>query len=393
MSGFKQVAAAVAISVKSIPQRLSMASATVVGVALAVLVLLGFLSMANGFRQTLDSTGSPNVAILLADGARSEADSLVTADQYRRLLDAPGIARNSDGPLIAGEAYVVVNAPRRGGGDEANVPLRGTTPQGLAVREGFRLGAGRMFAAGSREIVIGRALQRQLAGFELGATVRLGPGEWTIVGLVDADGSALESEIWGDLTVVQGLFRSDNALQSVRLRPASPAAVPAIEAYLRSDPLLKLDLANEQAFFAGQARGLSEMIRFLGWPLAVLMALGALAGALNTLHSSVAARAAEIATLRTIGFGRFATFCGVLAEALLLAAAGAAAGVGLGALLLHDLNSSSVGAGMTLMSFRLQLSSGIVGSAVALALTVGLAGGAIAAWRAARQPILEGLAR
>ncbi len=135
------------------------------------------------------------------------------------------------------------------------------------------------------------------------------------------------------------------------------------------------------------------MIRYLGWPLALLMALGALAGALNTLHSSVAARAAEIATLRIIGFGRFATFCGVLAEALMLAAAGALVGVGLGALLLHDLTSSSVGASMTMMSFRLQLSSGIVGSAVSLALTVGLVGGAIAAWRAARQPILEGLAR
>lgn len=393
MSGFKQVAAAVAISVKSIPQRLAMASATVVGVALAVLVLLGFLSMAHGFRQAMDSAGSPDVAILLANGSRSEADSLVTADQYRRLLDAPGIARNAGGPLIAGEAYVVVNAPRRGGGEEANVPLRGTTAQGLAVREGFRLSSGRMFAAGSREIVIGGALQRQLAGFELGATVRLGPGEWTIVGIIDADGSALESEMWGDLSVVQGLFRSDNALQSVRLRPASPAALQAIEAYLRNDPLLKLDLVNEQTFFAGQARGLSQMIRYLGWPLALLMALGALAGALNTLHSSVAARAAEIATLRIIGFGRFATFCGVLAEALLLAAAGAVAGVGLGALLLHDLTSSSVGASMTMMSFRLQLSPEIVGSAVALALTVGLVGGAIAAWRAARQPILEGLAR
>lgn len=393
MSMFKQVAAAVAISVRSMNQRLSMASATVVGVALAVLVLLGFLSMAHGFRQTLDSTGSRNVAILLADGARSEADSLITADQYRRLLDAPGVARNAEGPLIAGEAYVVVNAPRRGGGEEANVPLRGTTAQGLAVREGFRIGAGRMFAAGSREIVIGRALQRQLAGFELGATVRLGPGEWTIVGIVDAEGSALESEIWGDLNVVQGLFRSDNALQSVRLRPASHDAPAIIEAYLRGDPLLRLDLVNEQRFFAGQARGLSEMIRFLGWPLAVLMALGALAGALNTLHSSVAARAAEIATLRAIGFGRFATFCGVLAEALLLAAAGAAVGVGLAALLLHDLTASSIGASMTMTSFRLQLSPTIIGSAVVLALGVGLVGGAIAAWRAARQPILKGLAR
>src|SRR4028119_1114148 len=136
MSGLKQVAAVVAISIRSIPQRLSMASATVVGVALAVLVLLGFLSMANGFRKTLDSTGSSNVAILVADGARSEADSVVSADQYRRLLDAPGIARNAAGPIMAGEAYVVVNASRRGGGEEANVPLRGTTAQGLGGRAG-----------------------------------------------------------------------------------------------------------------------------------------------------------------------------------------------------------------------------------------------------------------
>lgn len=393
MALLQETAATIRISVRSIPERLGMSLATIVGISLVVLVLIGFLGMANGFRRTMEGTGSEQVLILLARGASHEVDSMISADQYRHLEEAPGIARGSGGgALISGEVYAVVSADKRDGG-AVNLPFRGVGGRSLEVRSGFTLAEGRMFRPGTQEIVIGRALQRQAEGFDLGRTIDLGPGEWTIVGVVDAGGSALESEIWGDLRVVQSLFKLNNIYQTVRLRQTIPGGREELTRFVAADPQLNLEVKSEQEFYAGQSRGLSNMIRYIGWPLALLMAAGALAGALNTMHTSVAMRATEIATLRIIGFGGVSTFCGVMAEALLLSLAGAAVGVALGALFLHNMTASTLASGMTMLSFELKLSWSIVALAVGLALGVGMIGGAIAAWRAARQPVLQALAQ
>lgn len=390
MAFLKEAAASVSISVKSIPRRASMAMATIVGVALVVMVLLGFLSMADGFRRTVEGAGAEDVAILLSKGARAEVDSVISLEAQRQLDDAPGVALQSGRRLASAEVYTIVAAPGATDGDLSNIPLRGIGADGLRVRSGFALSQGRMFTPGTQEIVIGRALQRR-AGFELGRRIRFGPTEWTIVGIVTAKGSALESEIWGDLRTVQSIYRNDSSVQSVRLRLASPSSSKTIQDFLAVNSRLQLELTIEREYFANQSRGLTNLMRYLGWPLAILMALGALAAALNTMHSSVAARASEIATLRTIGFGATSTFVAVLAEALALAAFGAALGV-LGSLLLFQgLTASTVSGSMTELSFTLQVSWRSAVAAVILALTVGLIGGIVAAWRAARQTILAGL--
>ncbi|HZG08124.1 MAG TPA: ABC transporter permease [Allosphingosinicella sp.] len=390
MAFLQEVAASVHISVKSIPRRAAMSIATVVGIALVVLVLLGFLSMANGFQRTLEGAGSDKVAIVLSKGARAEADSMLSSEQYRLLQEAPGVAVQGGRSLVSGEVYTVVSSPAQQKDALTNVPLRGISSEGLQVRSGFRLSEGRMFTPGSQEIVIGRALQRR-DGLGLGQQVRFGPTQWTIVGIVDANGSALESEIWGDLRIVQSLFGMGPAVQSVRIRPADAASLARFEAFVTTDPRLGLDVKTEREFFAAQSRGLSDLMRYLGWPLAGLMALGALAAALNTMHSSVAARSSEIATLRILGFGAASTFVSVLAEALVLSAAGAALGVLLSLTLLQGLTASTVSGAMTTLSFTLQLSTQAVLQAVTLGIGIGLLGGALAAWRGARQPILVGL--
>ena len=116
---------------------------------------------------------------------------------------------------------------------------------------------------------------------------------WTVVGVFDAGGSVFESEIWGDLPVVQSLFNRNNVFQTVRARLTSPQALDALKAYVENDPRLKLDAKSEAEYFADQASQTTDLIQKLGWPLAIAMAFGALAGALNTMYSSVAARAAR----------------------------------------------------------------------------------------------------
>jgi putative ABC transport system permease protein len=248
-----------------------------------------------------------------------------------------------------------------------------------------------MFTRGANEIVVGKALQREFQGFDIGSTAAFGATRWTVVGVFDAGGSAFESEIWADLPVVQSLFNRNNYFQTVRARLTSPAALADLKAYNDNDPRLKLDVKSEAAYFAEQASQTSDLIQKLGWPLAIAMAFGALAGALNTMYSSVAARATEIATLRAIGFGGFPAFVGTLVESLSLAAIGGVIGAIATYFAFDGISASTLGSNFTQVVFDFKLSPALIGEGIALALVVGLFGGLFPALRAARLPIVQGL--
>ena len=327
LSLLNQVVAVTAINLKSIAQRRWLSLSTIVAIALVVVVLLAFLAMANGFQKTIAGSGANDIAIVLRAGSQAEINSTVTRDQVRLIEDGPGIAIGSDGKaLISPELYLVVDGIKRTTHTKANLPLRGIGEQGAALRKDIRIVQGRMFKSGASEIVVGKALQREFEGFDLGQIVTFGTTRWTVVGVFDAGGSVFESEIWADLPVVQSLFKRENIFQTVRARLTSPDALTALKAFSDNDPRLKLDVKSENEYFAEQASQTSDLIQKLGWPLAIAMAFGALAGALNTMYSSVAARATEIATLRAIGFGGFPAFVGTLAESLTLAAIGGLVG-------------------------------------------------------------------
>ena len=387
-----QVAAVTLMNLKSLPQRLWLSLSTIVAVALVVIVLLAFLAMGNGFQRTLASAGAEDVAVILRGGSQSEVNSVVTRDQVRLVEEAPGVAKNSDGqPLVSAELYLVVDGVKRSSQTKANLPLRGIGQEGAAVRKGITIVAGRMFAAGSSEIVVGKALLREFEGFELGQTVTFGTGRWIVVGLFEAEGSVFESEIWADLPVVQSFFKRDNVFQTVRARLDNPAALDGLRQYVDTDPRLKLEAKSEAAYFAEQASRTSDLIHKLGWPLAIAMAFGALAGALNTMYSAVAVRATEIATLRAIGFGGLSAFVGTLVESLILAAIGGLIGAAATLLIFDGLSASTLGASFTQVVFRFQLTPALAAEGVILALVVGMIGGLFPAIRAARTPIVIGL--
>jgi putative ABC transport system permease protein len=221
--------------------------------------------------------------------------------------------------------------------------------------------------------------------------VTFGTGRWTVVGVFEAEGSVFESEIWADLPVVQSFFKRDNVFQTLRARLANPAALEGLERYVDTDPRLKLEAKSEAAYFAEQASRTSDLIHKLGWPLAIAMAFGALAGALNTMYSAVAARATEIATLRAIGFGGLPAFVGTLVESLILAAIGGVIGAVATLLIFDGLSTSTLGASFTQVVFSFQLTPALAAEGVILALVVGLIGGLFPAIRAARTPIVIGL--
>jgi putative ABC transport system permease protein len=387
-----QLAAVTIINIKSIPRRFWLSLSTVVAVALVVVVLLAFLAMANGFQRTLANSGAEDVAIVLRGGSQAEINSTVSHEQVRLIEEGPGIARGAQGkPLVSAELYLVVDGVKRSSQTKANLPLRGVGQEGAAVRRHIKIVEGRMFNPGANEIVVGKSLLREFQGFDVGRTVAFATTRWTVVGVFEAAGSVFESEIWADLPVVQSLFNRNNIFQTVRARLQDPAALATLKRFVDEDPRLKLDVKSEAAYFAEQSSQTSDLIQMLGWPLAIAMALGALAGALNTMYSSVAARAVEIATLRAIGFGGFPAFVGTLVESLILAALGGVFGATAAYFIFDGLSASTLGASFTQVVFSFTLSAALIAKGIALAFTVGLIGGLFPAIRAARMPIVAGL--
>ena len=109
MSLLNQTGAVIAMNIRSIPQRFGMSIATVVAIALVVSVLLGFLSLVNGLRRTLEGAGAHNVAIVLRDGAGAELNSVLTREQVNLLPEGPGVAGGADGkPWVSAELFVIV---------------------------------------------------------------------------------------------------------------------------------------------------------------------------------------------------------------------------------------------------------------------------------------------
>jgi putative ABC transport system permease protein len=383
-----QIIAVVSMNLQSIPQRLWTSLSTVIAVAFVTGVLLGFLAMAHGFETTVKGTGSPDVAVVLRKGG-DELNSVLTREQAQLMQEAPGVAKSADGKaLVSPELYVVIDGIKRSSQTKANLPLRGLGTLADQVRSGIRITQGRMFRTGTNELVVGRAVSKQFDGFDIGRKIRLASQNWIVVGEFEAGGSVFESELWADVAVLQNLYQRGSSLQTLRVRMDSPASLQKLKDYSEADPRLKLDVKSEPQFYAGQSEGMSTMIKFMGWPLAIAMSFGALAGALNTMYASVDARMREIATLRAIGFGGVPAFFGTMVESLLLSAVGGIVGAVGCYLLFNGLSASTLGGNFTQVVFAFKFSGELILQGVILALVIGFVGGVFPAWRAARVPLL-----
>ena len=133
------------------------------------------------------------------------------------------------------------------------------------------------------------------------------------------------------------------------------------------------------------------MIETLGWFLVVVMGLGAIFAALNTMYAAVASRSREIATLRALGFGGMPVLISVMAEAQLLSALGGLIGAAIAYVLFNNVSLSTLGANFTQVVFSFKVTSALVFKGVIIAVIIGLLGGLLPAARAARLPITTAL--
>ena len=380
-------------NVRSLRARWASTVVAVLGIAGTVGVFVAMLSLAKGFEATLVASGSPRNAMVRRAGATSEMDSGVPIDQIRVVEDAPGIARVPGlGLLVSPEVVVVAAFPLKGRDTDANAQVRGVSPRALDVRPSVKLVAGRMFRPGLTELVVGKNVAAAYEGLDLGDTVRFGGGTWTVVGVVDAGGTAFDSELWCDATVLKQVFqRPAGSFQSVTVRLDSPAEFDGFKAALTSDPRLTVQVDREVDYYAKQSQQLTMLITVLGSIVAVVMGIGAIFGALNTMYSAVTERAREIATMRAIGFGAGSVVVSFVIEALCIALVG---GV-LGCLVVLPLNGLTTGTmnwqTFSHLAFAFRITPILMAWGVAFALLMGLVGGVPPALRAARARVAVAL--
>jgi putative ABC transport system permease protein len=125
--------------------------------------------------------------------------------------------------------------------------------------------------------------------------------------------------------------------------------------------------------------------------VAVIMALGAVFGALNTMYAAVANRAREIATLRALGFTAVPVVVAVMLETMTLAFAGGVLGAGIAWALFSGFTVSTLGSNFSQIVFQFQVTPGLMLRGLQWALVIGLVGGLFPALRAATLPVTTAL--
>src|SRR6267378_437681 len=354
---FKQLTAVILMSLQTLPQRLGASSVIVIGIAGVVAVLVSVLAMGAGFRHTLADTGRPDRVIILRGGSDTELNSNLTRTDVATISNAPGIAKDADGKaLLSSELVTVVNVPKIDTGTDANVTLRGVGLKLTEVRPELKIVEGHMFRPAVRELIAGVGAAKQFRGLNVGGVLHLRNADRSAVALL-----------------------------------TGPAEFTAFKDALTTDPQLKVDVQREPDYYAAQSRQLTRIINVVGKTVAIIMAIGAMFGALNSMYSAVAARGLEIATLRAIGFGALPVLLSVMIEALLLSLIGGIIGASLAWLFFNGHSVSTLGGAFAQVVFQLTVTPALIITGIVWACIIGLLGGFFPALRAARLPVAEAL--
>lgn len=394
-------------SFRSIAVRKGSSAMAVLGIALVVTVFVTLLALAAGFSKAVECSGSPQNIIILRKGADAELQSQVPLDAARLVSELPVVAADAGGQkLCIWESVVILARPKRGGG-ETNVTVRGTLPLSRMVHTDVRLKQGRWLAPGSSEAVIGTGLTRRIENFAVGQTIAIGRDRWRIVGVFEAAGSSLESELWIDGPLMQSAFRRKNIYQSVlfRVHGDPRAAVRRLQELTGeetaggpppdprlADPRLHTVMAQpEDEYYRKQAKLMNDFITILGGILTAIMAVGAVVGAMNTMYAAVSQRKREIGCLLAMGFTPEAVWLAFMAEALLLSVLGALLGCAM-SLFFNGMKTGMANfATFSEMAFEFAVTPAILVKASLLALLMGFIGGVLPAFRAARMKVVDAL--
>ena len=381
-----------AYNLRSVLNRPISTATTAVGIGLTVAIYIGALALAHGFRSSLITTGSPDNVLLLRKGADSEISSGISLDQVNILKALPSVAVGPDGrPRASAEMVVVVNKPRLGQTGSSNVMLRGVDPAAADLRGGLTIVAGRTFTPGTDEVIVAKRIAGRFANCNVGDKLRFEQRDFTVVGQFTAAGSAFESEIWGDANVLMPALNRTGFYQTFVFRLRDPAQFAQVKKEIEADPRLQVDVKRERAFYDDQSKMFTQLITGVGTFITVIMAIGALFGAANTMYATIGARTREIATLLVLGFGPFSVMLSFLMESIILAFIGGLVGCVL-SLPMNGMTSSTTNfQSFSEMAFQFRITPAIMVQALVFSVLLGFIGGFFPALKAARQSLSRSL--
>src|ERR1700674_205818 len=378
-------------NIRNLKLRKGLTIMTSLGIALTVTTAIFLMDLLAGLQRAFVTSGDAQNVLVLRKGSVAELSGGFDASLFPTLRTLPGIAKDSHGePMTSGEWVVVIVLPRKDGTGEVNVTVRGMMPDGLELRPKVKIVQGRWFNQGQREVVVSESIQKRFAHANIGDTVQFGKGPWTVVGVFDAGGSAYESEIWGDVNQMASDFDRQGGFASAYLRATDAVSADALVHRVSDDQRLKLEGMLETEYYAKQTSS-GAPIKYIGWVVAIIMAIGSSFAAMNTMYAAVAYRSREIATLRVIGFSRPSILTSFVFESVLLSLLGAALGI----VLMLPFNGMTTGTSNAVtfseIVFSLRMTPVVVGVAIGFAVIMGLFGGMAPAWHAARRDILGAL--
>ena len=377
------------LNLLTLPQRWASVAIDVFGVACTIAVFVGLFSIGASFRSVLMASADDAILMVLKTGQDSEDQSDLDTDTAATVA---GIATTIDPmAIVSPESARSISVKRIAQGDYVDLSVRGVTPAALKIRSALKITAGRAIGSGKYELLAGRSSQRQFAGLEVGSHLRLADTDWTIVGVFEDGGGAIESELWADLPVLQSAFRLGPNVHSVRVKLSGNGAAARFEAALKADTRAGVYAQSESQYYQRMARDLLGTIRFFAVPLLIIMGIGATFGALNTMYGAVAARVREIGTARAIGFAAFPVSAAVVGESVLLALTGSVLGAGIIYLAMNDLQANTNFLGNSQIAFQFVVPVRLMLEAVLGALLIGLLGGLLPAIRAARMRVSQAL--
>jgi putative ABC transport system permease protein len=386
-----QALAITGINIRSIPERWTSSLVIVIGLAGVVAVFCALLAMAAGFTDTLKATGRDDAAIIMRGGSDAELNSGLDRAQTDIIEEAPGIAAGADGkPQASAEVMVIAELVRKDDKNSgANITVRGVEPTAFALRPKLKIVAGRNFTPGLRELIVGSGVLRQFQGADIGKVLRMRGSDWTVVREF-ASGDAHDSELWTDINVARSTFLRSGS-SSILAALDGAGGFEKLKSSLAADPRVNVDVVRERDYFSGQTKQFRQTIGLLAGIVTIIMALGAIFAALNSMYAAVAARGKEIATLRAIGFGGLPVLISVMIESLLLALVGGILGALFAYVLFNNLSVSTLGQNFTQVVFSFKVTPQLVIEGLIIAVTIGMVGGLLPAIRAARLPVTTGL--
>lgn len=381
---------------------------TILTVAVAAIVVTCtsvLFGLVDGLLTTQSLSADPLDLIVMRKGSDNETNSSIDRSTALEVTTSGGIATGplepaqtdvglpSVGPgekLSVGE-LIHIPVMARSDGSRVNLTIRGVGAVSPFLRRDFRIVAGRYFRPSVGECVVPVAIAKRFKGAGLGDVLRISEREeYKVVGLFKAGGGSAESEVWTSLEDLGRFTNNDSVVTSIQVRAASLQDSNALIDKFKDDKRFNLKVIREANYYKDQ-QSTWQFLAIVGTIIAVLLTVGALFAAANTMFSAVKSRTREIGTMRALGFSRRAILLSFLLEAVVICLIGGIAGALLS--LLFSNWSFGISDFDTFSERVIQIRFGLLPLAVAGAMTLamGIFGGLFPAVRAVRLDVIKSL--